>query len=200
MSINPNQNPDPDQYGGYTGYTPPPQQGQSQTYGQGSYSSYQQPGSQSSYGQQQQQQTYQPPRSASSYSRGSSGSNDPTSTGMKPGNAALLSYLFWWLSGLVFFVIERKNRFVRFSAAQSFLFFGGVTVIYVVLRVLSALPVIGFLLNPILPCAFFVLLVPAVLIWLFLMLQAYRGVSVKLPIIGDYAEGLVERFTKKRTV
>ena len=199
MGTNPyqGQNSDPsNQYGGYTGYNP--SSPQDDPYGagqQGSQADYQ-------YGQQQQQytygqQTYQPPLSAS---QGSSGANEPTSTGMDGKNAAVLSYVLWFLSGLVFFFIERKNRFVRFHAAQSFIFFGAVSAVYIVLRLITIIPLLGFLLAPVVSCATWVLLVPAVLIWLFLMMQAYRGVKFKLPVVGDYAEGLVARFTKtKRT-
>ena len=188
------------QYGrGYGGYTQPPRPSDtfdSQQYGQ-QQGSYQQ----SSYGQQQQQQsgTYQPPGSAA---RGT-GAHDPTSTGLNGRTEALLSYVLGWFSGLIFFVIERKNRFVRFHAAQSFIFFGIVSVVYIVIRLLSIIPVLGFLLSPVLGCATLILLIPAALIWVLLMIQAYRGVNFRLPIISGYADSLIDRFTskkKKRTV
>src|SRR5579859_2315984 len=122
---------------GYGGYTPPPRP--SDTYGAQQQSYQQQPGGysgqqQDSYSGQQQQQfasgqqqydTYQPPISAS---QGTS-AHDPTTTGMNGRTAALASYVLWWFTGLIFFVIERKNRFVRFHAAQSFLFFGSVSIV-----------------------------------------------------------------------
>ena len=197
MGQDPNQQ---SQYGrGYSGYTQPPRPSDtfdSQQYGQ-QQGSYQQ----SSYGQQQQQQsgTYQPPGSAA---RGT-GAHDPTSTGLNGRTEALLSYVLGWFSGLIFFVIERKNRFVRFHAAQSFIFFGIVSVVYIVIRLLSIIPVLGFLLSPVLGCATLILLIPAALIWVLLMIQAYRGVNFRLPIISGYADSLIDRFTskkKKRTV
>lgn len=206
MSINPNQgqNPDPtDPYGGYSGgYTPPTQPPYDPTdpYAnptsgqQGTNQNYQQAG----YDQQQQQQYYQPPLSATRQQK-TYDSQDATSLKMSANTEAFLSYLFWWVSGLFFFVLERKNRFVRFCAAQSFLFLGGSFVLYVILRLITIIPIIGFLLSPILNCLVFVVLIPAALVWLFLMLQAYRGVKVKLPIVGDYAERLVDRFSRKKT-
>ena len=193
MGQDPNQQ---SQYGrGYGGYTQPPRPSDtfdSQQYGQ-QQGSYQQ----SSYGQQQQQQqsgTYQPPGSAA---RGT-GAHDPTSTGLNGRTEALLSYVLGWFSGLIFFVIERKNRFVRFHAAQSFIFFGIVSVVYIVIRLLSIIPVLGFLLNPVLGCATLILLIPAALIWVLLMIQAYRGVNFRLPIISGYADSLIDRFTSKK--
>jgi len=193
MGQDPNQQ---SQYGrGYGGYTQPPRPSDtfdSQQYGQ-QQGSYQQ----SSYGQQQQQQqsgTYQPPGSAT---RGT-GAHDPTSTGLNGRTEALLSYVLGWFSGLIFFVIERKNRFVRFHAAQSFIFFGIVSVVYIVIRLLSIIPLLGFLLSPVLGCATLILLIPAALIWVLLMIQAYRGVTIRLPIVGGYAESLVTRFSPKK--
>ena len=199
MAQDPNQQ---SQYStGYGGYTPQPNDpSRSQQAGQQSFYDPQ-AGQQSSYGQQQQQQqqygtSYQPPRSAT---RGTT-ADDPTTTRMNARTAALLSYLLWWFSGLIFFLIERKNRFVRFHAAQSFIFFGTVSVLYAILKLISLIPILGFLLSPFLTCATLIIVIPAVLIWLFLMLQAYRGVYVRLPIFSEYAERLVSRFSKKGNV
>jgi uncharacterized membrane protein len=35
--------------------------------------------------------------------------------------SGLLAYLFGWVTGLVFFLIEKEHREVRFHAAQSIL-------------------------------------------------------------------------------
>jgi len=208
MSSNPYQGQNPDQsnqYGGYGGYTPPAQQGAQ--YGQQGYqqpgTGYQQGDDQYVYGQQSQQQqqmynTYQPPQSATARGQGSTEATEPTSLKMNARNEAVLSYLFWGISGLVFFVLERKNRFVRFHAAQSFVVLGSAMVVYIVLRLIIAIPFVGFLLSPIISCLTFIVLIPAALIWLFLMLQAYRGAKTKLPIVGDYAEALVARFSKQK--
>src|SRR6266571_6346011 len=205
------------QYGqGYSGYTAP-QTGNNQQYGYGQqsgsqvddqasgYQEYSGSNQQSAYGQQQQQQqqygTYQPPQSATRAREG--GVHDATSTGLNARNEAVFSYVLGWFSGLIFFFIERKNRFVRFHAAQSFIFFGIVSVVYIVIRLLSIIPLLGFLLSPVLGCATLILLIPAALIWVLLMIQAYRGVTIRLPIVSGYAESLVTRFSpkkKRRTV
>jgi len=193
MGQDPNQQSQYDR--GYGGYTQPPRP--SDTFDSQQYGQQQGSSQQSSYGQQQQQQqsgTYQPPGSAA---RGT-GAHDPTSTGLNGRTEALLSYVLGWFSGLIFFVIERKNRFVRFHAAQSFIFFGIVSVVYIVIRLLSIIPVLGFLLSPVLGCATLILLIPAALIWVLLMIQAYRGVNFRLPIISGYADSLIDRFTSKK--
>jgi len=44
-----------------------------------------------------------------------------SSTGLDENIAALLSYVFGWVSGLIFFLIEKDSRLVRFHAMQSIL-------------------------------------------------------------------------------
>src|SRR6266487_4188426 len=170
------------QYGqGYSGYTAP-QTGNNQQY---------------AYGQQQQQQqqygTYQPPQSATRAREG--GVHDATSTGLNARNEAVFSYVLGWFSGLIFFFIERKNRFVRFHAAQSFITFGILFIVDLVLRLLGGIPILGFLLSPILGLMNFILIALGILLWLFLMFQAYRGKNFRLPIVSNYADSLVNRFS-----
>jgi uncharacterized membrane protein len=211
MSTNPNQGQNPDQsnaYGGYGGYSG----GNQAPSGQPSYdpndpyadhSSQQNANSgydqqqQSGYDQQQQQQTYyQPPTSATQRQRTSSATGSSTMN-MDQNRAALFSYALGWASGLVFLFMERKNSFVRFSAAQSILFFGGVTIIRILFAILSAIPILGpFILAPILGFLATIITVIAVIAWIYLMYQAYRGVKVKIPIVGDYAEALLARITR----
>ena len=56
-----------------------------------------------------------------------------TSTGMNQNVAGLLCYLAGWITGLIFFLIEKENRFVRFHAMQSIITFGSLTVLFMVL-------------------------------------------------------------------
>src|SRR5687767_1078016 len=44
-----------------------------------------------------------------------------SSTGLDENVAALLSYIFGWISGLIFFLMEKDSRLVRFHAMQSIL-------------------------------------------------------------------------------
>jgi uncharacterized membrane protein len=101
-----------------------------------------------------------------------------TTSGLEPNLAALFCYLAGWITGLVFFLIEKENRFVRFHAMQSMITFGGLTVLFMVL---GFIPVIGWLLMPVLGLAQLVL-------WILLMVKAYQGEHFKLPVIGDLAE------------
>ncbi|MDP3011744.1 MAG: hypothetical protein Q8N27_03415, partial [Candidatus Hydromicrobium sp.] len=42
-----------------------------------------------------------------------------SSTGMEPKIAVLLAYLFSWLGGLIIWLMEKENKFVKWNALQS---------------------------------------------------------------------------------
>ena len=95
--------------------------------------------------------------------------------------AGLLSYLFGWISGLIFFLVD-KRPFVRFHAAQSMVVFGGWTVFYIVLEHLPLAAVNVFTAEA-------VGLLGTVL-WIVLMVKAYQGARYKVPVLGDIAENV----------
>ena len=101
-----------------------------------------------------------------------------TSSGMDQNLAGLLCYAAGWITGLIFFLIEKENRYVRFHAMQSLITFGGLTALFFVL---TFIPFIGWVLLPFLGLAQLVL-------WILLMVKAYQGQLFKLPVIGDMAE------------
>jgi len=101
-----------------------------------------------------------------------------TSTGMNQNVAGLLCYLAGWITGLIFFLIEKENRFVRFHAMQSIITFGSLTVLFMIL---GFIPILGWMVMPILG-------ILQVILWIVLMVKAYQGELFKLPIIGEIAE------------
>ena len=101
-----------------------------------------------------------------------------TSTGMAPNVAALLSYLIGIVTGLIFYLVEKENKFVRFHAMQSIVTFGA---LFVLGMALTVIPVIGWAMLPL-------LWVLDLVLWILLMVKAYQGETFKLPIAGDFAE------------
>ena len=99
-------------------------------------------------------------------------------TGLSANTAGLLCYLAGWITGIVFLVIDKKRKFVRFHAWQSIMTFGVLTVASLIL---SPIPLIGLILGPIIWVLGFVL-------WIILMVQAGTGKMWKLPLVGDWAE------------
>lgn len=102
-----------------------------------------------------------------------------TNTGLSSNTAAALSYLLGWLTGLVFLLIEKDDKFVRFHAMQSVVTFGGLTI-------LSFVPIIGWILSPLFLILGFVL-------WLVLIFKAYQGEKFRLPVIGDFVQKQIEK-------
>ena len=98
---------------------------------------------------------------------------EKSGTGLPRNTAAALSYVLGWLTGLVMLLLE-KDEFVRFHAMQSIIVFG-------VLTIATFVPVIGWILSPLIMIAGFVL-------WLVLIFKAYQGEKYMLPYVGEFAE------------
>jgi len=109
---------------------------------------------------------------------------DSSSTGLDPKIAGLLCYLGSFVTGILFLILEKKSRFVKFHAMQSIF----ISVVIIVINVvLGFIPILGWLISLLLTPVSFVL-------WIVLMLMALQGRWFKLPIIGDYAEDQASRF------
>ena len=100
---------------------------------------------------------------------------------------AALSYLFGPISGIVVLVMEKNNKFVRFHALQSTLWFLFLAIVSWILNIISSFPIIGWILgifiNPILT----ILGIIAIGSIIFLAYKAYNNESFKIPIVGDVA-------------
>jgi uncharacterized membrane protein len=107
-----------------------------------------------------------------------------TDTGLEENVAGLLCYVGWWISGIVFLVLEPKNNFVRYHAMQSIVTFGIITAVSIVLSAFGLIPFLGLvfkIINGIIGALAFIL-------WIVLMVTAVQGKRAKLPWAGDQAE------------
>jgi len=119
---------------------------------------------------------------------------EPTSMGIAPNVGGALAYVLGPITGVVFYVLEKENRFVRFHAAQS------ITVGVVVIALSIALSILGTVLAmvPVLGWIVALLLslgvsVASFVLWLMLMWKAYNGIEWESPIAGSLARKLVPR-------
>ena len=94
--------------------------------------------------------------------------------------AATLSYLVGFVTGVIFLLLEKENKFVRFHAMQSTILFAGIVAIDILLQLV---PILGALV------VIFVVIPASAILWLLLMFKAYQGQKFKLPIAGEMAEG-----------
>lgn len=164
---------------GQPGYGQPGQPGYQQPYGQPGQPGYGQPGYQQPYGQPG-QPGYQQPYGQQQNPYGAPGASGSTMS-LDQNVAAGLSYVAGWVTGLVFFLIEKQNRLVRFHAMQSILFSATWIGLWIVVGIFTAvLPFLGFLSGLVFLGMF--------VTWIILLVNAFQGKYFKLPIIGDYAE------------
>lgn len=101
--------------------------------------------------------------------------------GKSGGNENLMaaaSYLLGFITGIIFLLVEKDSKFVRFHAMQSTIFFGGVFLANIAL---GFIPLLGWLVGLLLSLAAFVL-------WIVLMWKAFQGEKYKIPYVGDIAE------------
>jgi len=110
---------------------------------------------------------------------------------------AALSYVFGPFSGIFVLVMEKGNKFVRFHALQSTLWFLMLMIIGWILSIVgsvfSVIPVIRIFTGGIIGLAMTV----GSLIYfgskIFLFLKAYSGKTFKMPILGDVAWAQVNK-------
>ena len=109
------------------------------------------------------------------------GAKPDTTTGLEPNVAGLLCYLGWWITGIIFLVIEQKSRFVRFHALQSLIVFATIALTSFIF---SWIPVVGGFLSVVISLL-------GVVCWIVLMVKAYQGQLYKVPVAGDLAENIL---------
>ena len=119
--------------------------------------------------------------------------SERTSTGIEAPLASVLCYAGWWLTGLVFLVVERKDQGVRFHAAQSVVLFGALSVAMIALGSVSVVALL-------LPGPAFQMLqalgnliwLVAVLLWIALLVRTFRGETWRVP----FASGMADRMLR----
>lgn len=120
-----------------------------------------------------------------------------SSTGLDENLAALLAYVFGWISGLIFFLIEKESRLVRFHAMQSILLSVAACILGFVIWFLSIISwlvlsqisgILSGLVSLLVGLLAFVVGVGFFVGAIICLIKAFQGQYFKLPIIGNYAE------------
>jgi uncharacterized membrane protein len=103
--------------------------------------------------------------------------------------AGFLCYLVGWITGLIFFLID-KRPYVRFHAAQSIVLFGGFNILIWVFGAISVgmLGFGGFHFAGFLWLISILLDLGAFVLWILLMVKAYQGERFRVPVVADIAE------------
>ena len=120
-------------------------------------------------------------------------------TGLDSNVAGALAYLFGALTGIVFYVLEPEDEFVRFHASQSIVVSVGffvlafatsiVTTVLSVLGGASAGASVAFgLVSLVVGLLWLVVALAGFGLWLFLMLRAYQGKRTRIPVAAGIAD------------
>jgi uncharacterized membrane protein len=105
--------------------------------------------------------------------------------GLSDNVAGMLAY-FTMIPAILFLVLEpyNKSRFVRFHSWQSILFGLAWWVLWIGLRIVVHIPLLGFLTLLVWPLVG----LGGFIVWIILVLKANQGQMFKLPVVGDLAE------------
>ncbi len=141
--------------------------------------------------------------------------NQPASSsplgGMDPKVAAALSYI--WIVGVIFFIMEKENKFVRFHALQSILFGVANSIVMFVLAIIATILTVVFSIGAAAAATGGgggIATLISLLVWLIWLIfwlvglamfggliyaavKAYQGQTFKLPFIGNMAEKIINK-------
>jgi uncharacterized membrane protein len=112
-----------------------------------------------------------------------------STTGLSTRTASVLAYLGWWVTGLIFWALERRDELVRFHAIQSTVAFGGLALGIgacglVALVMLSFAPT-GFTLFLGLAVALWIV---GLAVWLVALWKASQGQRWRIPLAARVAD------------
>lgn len=119
-----------------------------------------------------------------------------TSMNLEENVAGLLCYIGTWITGIIFYLLEKENKKVRFHALQSIIVFLPLTIIAPILGWLGSPKVsygggFTYSYDPGIPALIwlswlFYLLI--FILWIVLMIMAYQDKEFNIPVVSDIAK------------
>lgn len=113
--------------------------------------------------------------------------------GLAENAAGALCYALGWITGLIFFFID-KRPYVRFHAAQSIVVFGGLHILEIACGMFFGFSMlgfggglVGFGLGTLI---YMVLSIGTLILWILLMIKAYQGQKFRVPIAANIADSI----------
>ncbi len=95
-----------------------------------------------------------------------------------------LCYSLGLITGILFLLIEKENKFVRFHAIQSTSVF--LPLFLILILIFISFTFASLILLPIIVAA-------VIILWILLMYKAFKGERYKLPMFGDFSERLLSQ-------
>jgi len=118
--------------------------------------------------------------------------------GLEENLASTACYVLGWLTGIIFFLMEKDNKTVRFHAMQSILTFLPLSILYWILGAIFSMMVYGagmygaYGIWGLFSLLSTLISIVMLILWLFLMFKAYQGEKFVMPIVGAIAENQVK--------
>ena len=123
-------------------------------------------------------------------SGGSDATTRPTSTGL-PSNVAAALACFPLVGGIIFYILEKRDGFVRFYAMQSIIFGAAWILFSIVWNILYAIlvhiPAIGVIFAFLLWLIWAVINVAFLIVLIIAIVKAFSGVRWDIPWVGAVA-------------
>lgn len=121
-----------------------------------------------------------------------------TSTGL-PTNVAAALACIPLIGGLIFYILEKHDQFVRFYAMQSIIF-GGAWILFnivsqVIHSVFAAIPAIGGLFVVLWGLVWALVTIAFLVIFIITVIKAFTGVRWDIPYIGPIARNQIDGTT-----
>ena len=118
-----------------------------------------------------------------------------TSTGL-PSNIAAALASIPLVGGIIFYILEKQDSFVRFYAMQSIIF-GGVWILFSIVHsiahaILTPIPAIGLIFAIILGVASALISLAFLVVFIITIVKAFTGVRWEIPYIGPMARKQVD--------
>lgn len=124
-----------------------------------------------------------------------------TTTTTSPSLMAALSYVLGFVTGIVVFLVEKEDPFVRFHAAQSIALSAVLFAASIVLTVVqtlvfalffsSATAGLGALISLVLGLVWLAVSLGAFVAWVYLIVRAYQGATPRIPVVAGVADRIV---------
>ena len=107
-----------------------------------------------------------------------------TTLGMEENIEGALCYVFGFVTGIIFLILEKDNKFVKFHATQSTITFLALTVFW---WIISSIGFWSWSLMWLFGMVSALIGLLELILWVVLILKAYQKETFKLPIVGDIA-------------
>src|SRR3984893_2747654 len=108
----------------------------------------------------------------------------PSAAGSNKKTYTILAYLFGWITGLIFLFVGKDDPDVKWNAANSLVFFGGLAI---VIFVLGFIPIVNLLTVPLFLFCF--------VYWIIFLVQGLQGNGERLsaPGLGGFLNKYVDQ-------